>query len=125
MIRRVSAILLLTLFLAQSSSKIVIVSMWWLRMDYIAENLCINKLKPYLNCKGKCYLYQKLKDAEQKQRDQMPELKNFQEIVFISPTPLQTSDTPCPVCADDRLFADPGLVASQISINDQFNPPEV
>lgn len=126
MIRRVGAILLLTLFLVQSSSKILIVSMWWARKDYIAENLCINKLKPYLHCNGKCYLFQKLKEAEQKQRDQMPQLKNFQEMVYTySPVPKVVECIFCQDEGDESLFAEMTLLRSQISTTDQFIPPEV
>lgn len=33
--------------------------------DYISEVLCINKNKPELSCKGKCYVMQKLEKQRQ------------------------------------------------------------
>ena len=35
---------------------------------YIAEFLCVNKEKPKLNCNGKCYLIQRLKEQDQQKK---------------------------------------------------------
>lgn len=86
MIRKTLVFSLLLLILADSSSRMVIIGMWWMKQEYIAKNLCINRMKPMLHCDGKCILYQKLKQAEQKQKDQMPDLKNFKEFVCLKPS---------------------------------------
>lgn len=36
-----------------------------LNRDYIVENLCINKDKPELECHGKCYLNDRLQEANE------------------------------------------------------------
>lgn len=53
--------------------------------DYIAEFLCVNKDKPALNCKGKCYLMQQLNDQKQDKKENLPKI-DIQEypIGFVS-----------------------------------------
>ncbi|AGA80227.1 hypothetical protein [Echinicola vietnamensis] len=41
-----------------------------LNKEYIAENLCINRDKPELHCDGKCFLAEKLKEAQDQQEQQ-------------------------------------------------------
>lgn len=40
--------------------------------DYISEFLCINKDKPELACKGKCYLMQMLEEENKKKGEHLP-----------------------------------------------------
>lgn len=42
---------------------------------YIASVLCNNRNKPNLHCEGKCFLDQKLKDLEKKNKQQQENLK--------------------------------------------------
>nr|WP_236025577.1 hypothetical protein [Algoriphagus oliviformis] len=37
-----------------------------LNKAYIIENFCVNKDKPMMNCDGKCYLAQQMKEAKEK-----------------------------------------------------------
>ena len=65
--------------------------------DYIAEFLCINKDKPELACKGKCYLMQMLEEENKEKGEHLPpidmreypigfvELSNFQPKELILP----------------------------------------
>lgn len=56
-----------------------------INQDFIAEVLCINKDKPVLACNGKCYLSKKLKEQEEKEKEQVPSsLKEKSEIVYIN-----------------------------------------
>ena len=48
----------------QSLMKLGITTWYELNKDYVADVLCINKDKPELNCKGKCYLNKQLKKAD-------------------------------------------------------------
>ncbi|MXV15282.1 hypothetical protein [Hufsiella ginkgonis] len=50
-----------------------------LNETYIAKVLCINKEKPQLHCNGKCYLAKKLKQAEEKDKN---EERNGQKFRF-------------------------------------------
>ncbi len=38
-----------------------------LRKDYIVQNLCENRLKPQMNCNGKCYLAKRIALSEQRE----------------------------------------------------------
>ena len=125
MLKQTFIIILLTIFLIQSSSKIVIVSMWWLKRDYIAKNLCINRLKPSLHCNGKCFLMKKLKEAEQKQRDQMPDLKNFQETFLIRPEIVFLPSMEICFPEVNEIPVDFEFSPSQSHLQKIFNPPEV
>jgi hypothetical protein len=42
-----------------------------LNKDFIAKNLCVNKMKPKLHCNGKCHLMKELKKEEK--RNENPE----------------------------------------------------
>ncbi|GAA0880527.1 hypothetical protein GCM10009119_34970 [Algoriphagus jejuensis] len=37
-----------------------------LNKAYIIENFCVNKDKPMMNCDGKCYLAEQMKEAKEK-----------------------------------------------------------
>jgi hypothetical protein len=52
------------LMLIQTFSKWAIVVEYKLNKNYIAKNLCINKVKPKLHCNGKCQMMKKLAEDE-------------------------------------------------------------
>lgn len=58
---------------------------------YIAENLCVNKSKPWMHCNGRCYLMKKLKQAEEKEKSQEKQSQRnlFQNINVINLTSLK------------------------------------
>ena len=43
-----------------------------LNQEYIKEFLCVNKGKPKLACKGKCYLMQRLKETQDEKEQDSP-----------------------------------------------------
>jgi hypothetical protein len=45
-----------------------------INQDYIAKNLCENRSKPKMYCKGNCLLMKKLKQAEQEEQKQIPQI---------------------------------------------------
>lgn len=51
---------------------------------YIAEKLCENRNKPWLNCNGRCYLMKKIKQAEEKERSTERQVQKnlFQDAYF-------------------------------------------
>lgn len=60
------------------------VAYYRINREYIAENLCVNRDKPMLNCNGQCYLAQKLKAAEEKeQKSNSERLEKMPEVVLI------------------------------------------
>jgi hypothetical protein len=54
----------------QTFSKWCLIAEFRIERDYIAKNLCVNRLNPCCCCKGKCYLNKKL--AEDESRQQTP-----------------------------------------------------
>lgn len=45
---------------------------YYLNYDYISQELCENKDKPYLECNGYCYVEKQLKKIDPIQQDQKP-----------------------------------------------------
>lgn len=56
--------------LSGNFSRLFIYAGYELNKSYIASTLCENKAKPQLQCKGKCYLSKKIKEAEQREKKQ-------------------------------------------------------
>lgn len=56
--------ILMLLMLAQTFSKWAVVIEYNLNRNYVAKNLCINKVKPKLHCNGKCQMMKKLAEEE-------------------------------------------------------------
>ena len=61
-------ILLILLVAAQSFSKWCLIAEFQANRDFIAQNLCVNRLNPISCCKGTCFLNKKLADDEDKQQ---------------------------------------------------------
>lgn len=61
-------ILLILLVAAQSFSKWCLIAEFQVNRDFIARNLCVNRLNPISCCKGTCFLNKKLADDEDKQQ---------------------------------------------------------
>ena len=56
--------LLMILLLTQTFCKWVIVIEYNINRDFVAKNLCINKIKPKLQCNGKCQMMKRLAEEE-------------------------------------------------------------
>ena len=64
---------------------------YFVNYDYISKVLCINKDKPALNCKGKCYLMRQLKEAQDdKNRD------HNKKTIELERTPMIVNDPQLP-----------------------------
>lgn len=88
-VKKLLTSLLLFTFLAQTFSQ------GWYYMGYVIEKKaymqrCINKYRPQLHCDGKCQLMKKIKEQEEKEQQQAPELKIAKTQVFSS-----SSSFPC------------------------------
>ncbi len=56
---------MLSTIILQLCNRVGIVAWFNLNQDKVVELFCINKNKPELDCKGKCYLAEKLKEVNQ------------------------------------------------------------
>lgn len=77
-VKSIGAIFLLFIFCSQIFSTYIIEADFLINQSFIAENLCVNKDKPVMKCKGKCYLSKKLK--EQQNNDQQVPVSKSQKI---------------------------------------------
>lgn len=68
--QKLFAILLICSLGFHSLAKLGIVAWYEINKDYVADVLCINKDKPELNCKGKCYLKKQLNKTDEQQNSQ-------------------------------------------------------
>ena len=68
--RRLLSYILISLYFLAMLKPVAPFIEYELNQDYIAEFLCINKSKPELNCKGKCYLMQKLQKAQEESEEE-------------------------------------------------------
>ncbi|MEO6948427.1 MAG: hypothetical protein ABI123_02260 [Ginsengibacter sp.] len=73
--KSIGAIFLLFIFCSQIFSTYIIEADFLINQSFIAENLCVNKDKPVMKCKGKCYLSKKLNE-QQNNDQQVPVSKN-------------------------------------------------
>ena len=85
---------MLSTIILQLCNRVGIVAWFNLNQDKVVELFCINKNKPELDCKGKCYLAEKLKEANQNEAGtSVPNSKYKQtseEILFFEKIALPT-----------------------------------
>lgn len=72
MLRQITAYLLLTAFLLQSFGTGLYYLDYYRNRSEYAKN-CINKLRPYLHCNGKCQLMKKLQQQQKKEEQERKE----------------------------------------------------
>ncbi len=106
MFKRFTAILLLVVLISSNCSLFFVYAGFEMNHKYIAENLCINRDKPWLHCNGKCYFMRKIKQAEENQKKQEAqnnlgrlEVFFFQEpyqMTFIEPLTLEAHKSTFP-----------------------------
>jgi len=84
MLRRFIAYLLMVALVSANFSRLFIYAGFELNRNYIAAHLCENRDKPWLHCNGKCFFMKKVKQAEEKEKnDERQTQKNlFQEAFF-------------------------------------------
>jgi hypothetical protein len=70
MLNRVIVFILLACVISTYFSRDFAIATFELNQKYIAEKLCENKDKPWMNCNGRCYLMNKVKQAEENERKQ-------------------------------------------------------
>lgn len=106
MFNRLIAICLLVALISSNFSRFFAYAGFEVNQKYIAENLCINKSRPWMHCDGKCYFMKKIKQAEENEKKQTEkdnldrlEISFFQEpfqLSFISPAILENNNSSFP-----------------------------
>ena len=84
MLKQIATFLLLTAFAVQTFNRAVIVFNYYTNTASFAKN-CENKAKPMLHCNGRCQMLKKLKQEENKDK-QNPERRseNKDEVLYCS-----------------------------------------
>lgn len=78
MLTRAIAILLLLSSVSVNLSGLFVFAGFEMNESYIAKELCINRNRPELHCNGKCYLMNKLKQAQDKEQKQEHQFQKVQ-----------------------------------------------
>ncbi|WP_199119071.1 hypothetical protein [Pedobacter sp. ASV28] len=79
--RRLIAVVLLFGIISNCFNYFIISTSYHFNKSYIASVLCTNKDKPTLHCEGKCFLDIKLKELEQKNKQEQEHFKRAIETV--------------------------------------------
>lgn len=81
---RLISILLLSGFMFQTFSKVLILADYEWNKAYISKVLCENKNKPQSHCNGKCHLKKQLAKEEKRENTPVNNLKGKSEIQLFS-----------------------------------------
>lgn len=103
MSKRFTAILLLLALINCGFSRFAVFAGFELNQKFIAENLCVNKARPWMHCNGKCYFMKKIKQAEENEKKQAErdglsrlEVSFFSEpftIAFLEPVAIEKTSS--------------------------------
>lgn len=66
--KRLLAFCLLTALISSGFSRFFALVAFEANQKYIAENLCVNKSRPWLHCNGHCYFMKKVHQAEEDEK---------------------------------------------------------
>jgi hypothetical protein len=103
--------------LVQTFSKAFVMADFYMNRDVIAQELCENKDKPQLNCKGNCALKKELERENKKEiPQQLQEIKTFlqAERLSVMPVFISVAKTFGYVINDNRIIR---------NSNPVFRPP--
>lgn len=122
MFTKLLAHLLILASLSANCTQLFVYAGFTMNQQYIAAELCVNRDKPELNCKGKCYLMRKLKQAEQKEKAHENEKLNpvLQPGLVVDPLSLSVPSFLITVCKPLELNF--SLPIRSVPI---FQPPQV
>ncbi len=119
--RKIIAIFLLFGIITNCFNQWLLFSSYSLNKSYIARVLCTNLDKPEMHCDGKCYLDIKLKDLEQKNKQDQDNLKRMVETLVPTYTNLLAPifESPIKLAIPHYLQQEPISNAATI-----FHPPQ-
>ncbi|MDQ3111017.1 MAG: hypothetical protein M3R17_14075 [Bacteroidota bacterium] len=120
---RLISILVLSGFLFQNFSKVLILADYEWNKEYISKTLCENKNKPQSHCNGKCHLKKQLAKEEKRESAPVNNPKWKSEIQLFS----QKAETDFPVhyVTGNLSFAPFQLTKTTSPVFTVFHPPAV
>ncbi|MBS7564848.1 hypothetical protein KHS38_10570 [Mucilaginibacter sp. Bleaf8] len=108
--------------IGSSLSRFVVYAGFEVNQKYIAENLCVNKARPWMHCDGKCYFMKKIKQAAEKEKKQEREdQKNSFQVAVC--TPLQLPKLKPQI--GKQLFVPEASFSLPQGFTSIFQPPKV
>jgi hypothetical protein len=115
---------LMALVFTHTFSKWMVVVEYNLNKDFIAKNLCVNKAKPKLHCKGKCQMMKKLAEEEKQNSTENNSTKiKMQELVFSNE--IHKPVVPIPVRAKRSYNEDSPVSEYNSPLTSIFHPPSM
>jgi hypothetical protein len=121
-VKKATAFIFSLLFATQTFYSASITAWFHLNRTYIASKFCVNKTKPELRCNGKCFLSKKLKEAEKKQEQQLPQ--QVKQWVEISPCTISTISYTIQIPSNTLLLNPEKRDSYRLIIQkDIFHPP--
>jgi hypothetical protein len=121
MLNRVVSIFLLVTLISTNFSRFFIYAGFEVNKNYIAAQLCENKARPWMNCKGQCFLMKKLKAAEEKEKKQEQEAKRNHYQEALAPETTLTFTQPVKIIPYPKVKV-PGIVSRSLPV---FLPPKI
>ena len=121
--KSIISILIASVFLLQSSSKLLIIADYEINKDFIAKVLCINKKKPKSKCNGKCHLKKQLDKEEKKESSDPNSVEKKSEVQYCSCKKLKLNQVVDIVKSDDEFSYSMPYYDSHL--NGVFHPPQV
>ena len=77
---------MIILLLAQTGSKWMVILVFQVNKEFIADNRCVNKAKRSLHCEGKCQLMKSIEEEENDNTKSLaPLLKHAQTFILFLP----------------------------------------
>lgn len=86
--------ILILLLLTQTFSTWFVVMAFRLNREYIAKNLCENRYRPQLNCKGNCVLMKKMKKEAEQEKNAPAAIKIEINSSFLFSGSFESADPP-------------------------------
>lgn len=117
--------ILILLIMTQVFSNWFVVLSFKLNQDYIAKNICENRYRPKLNCKGNCVLMKKMREQEKQEQNTPANIKlEITSIILSSKSFFATAEAPVIVfTASSKLAENSGKPIDRTA--DIFHPPSV
>jgi hypothetical protein len=118
------SIIISTLLLLPSFGNVVIYLTFKVNQDEISKTLCVKKEVKNNTCNGKCYLAKQLKKGAEKEKQESPNLKEKQELVYTQ-TASNYNFTPIITIEKTRMMVSRYCEKSKSVAVSIFHPPLV
>jgi hypothetical protein len=123
MFRRITALVLLTAFVAQTFSAPFVLLDYYANTAAYAKN-CINKARPKLHCNGKCQVMKKMKEEEKQQQENAQRFGHLKTEVLSTKSFYPSLILPEPVSIDavkKAAYCNGSIINRSFSF---FHPPQ-